>query len=60
MVSSFTIVWLRFPYFFVGTFIEALFQVFTTGAGDKFPYFFVGTFIEAGGCGSFPRAPCGG
>ena len=39
---------LTFPYFFVGTFIEAT----DSGVGASefviFPYFFVGTFIEAG------------
>ena len=35
-----------FPYFFVGTFIEAG-NVRLTHYVTKFPYFFVGTFIEA-------------
>ena len=40
----------EFPYFFVGTFIEA-FKVESTPGRDKpFPYFFVGTFIEAMSC----------
>ena len=37
----------EFPYFFVGTFIEALQPVFWWASSSGFPYFFVGTFIEA-------------
>ena len=37
----------RFPYFFVGTFIEALVITVELVLGELFPYFFVGTFIEA-------------
>ena len=38
----------KFPYFFVGTFIEAP-DITTRNPKDRtiFPYFFVGTFIEA-------------
>ena len=36
-----------FPYFFVGTFIEAQFRTGEIHVRAKFPYFFVGTFIEA-------------
>ena len=36
-----------FPYFFVGTFIEAPKSTETSGFRGGFPYFFVGTFIEA-------------
>ena len=35
-----------FPYFFVGTFIEA-FNASDKPLASTFPYFFVGTFIEA-------------
>ena len=38
---------LRFPYFFVGTFIEAVVSAETSSRRSAFPYFFVGTFIEA-------------
>ena len=38
----------RFPYFFVGTFIEApTVNQASAAVCVKFPYFFVGTFIEA-------------
>ena len=37
----------RFPYFFVGTFIEAPRLPEPRKYTLKFPYFFVGTFIEA-------------
>ena len=37
----------EFPYFFVGTFIEAAFSALSNGVLMPFPYFFVGTFIEA-------------
>ena len=40
---------LVFPYFFVGTFIEALIAGKPLRTGRGFPYFFVGTFIEAKG-----------
>ena len=37
-----------FPYFFVGTFIEAeTASAMESHLGLRFPYFFVGTFIEA-------------
>ena len=36
-----------FPYFFVGTFIEAVNYSMYEMHTLKFPYFFVGTFIEA-------------
>ena len=36
-----------FPYFFVGTFIEALLCRGAVLPSCLFPYFFVGTFIEA-------------
>ena len=36
-----------FPYFFVGTFIEAGFLHPVKTDVPRFPYFFVGTFIEA-------------
>ena len=36
-----------FPYFFVGTFIEANPVWVVISAMILFPYFFVGTFIEA-------------
>ena len=36
-----------FPYFFVGTFIEAEWTSSSGRPGVVFPYFFVGTFIEA-------------
>ena len=36
-----------FPYFFVGTFIEAPLYMGEKGKKAIFPYFFVGTFIEA-------------
>ena len=36
-----------FPYFFVGTFIEAQPPKPSSTPTSKFPYFFVGTFIEA-------------
>ena len=38
---------LEFPYFFVGTFIEAPLAQSRRGTARGFPYFFVGTFIEA-------------
>ena len=38
---------LTFPYFFVGTFIEAASRSALESAEHGFPYFFVGTFIEA-------------
>ena len=38
---------MAFPYFFVGTFIEASTTENTTTTEATFPYFFVGTFIEA-------------
>ena len=38
---------LGFPYFFVGTFIEAGFDELAVYPVLRFPYFFVGTFIEA-------------
>ena len=37
----------EFPYFFVGTFIEAQSPPSPTDTMAIFPYFFVGTFIEA-------------
>ena len=37
-----------FPYFFVGTFIEAIGGSSAFEDAVEFPYFFVGTFIEAG------------
>ena len=37
----------RFPYFFVGTFIEARHGTHLQRLLRQFPYFFVGTFIEA-------------
>ena len=48
-----------FPYFFVGTFIEARGGYDHGRSGsDPFPYFFVGTFIEASGApGSFRGEP---
>ena len=36
-----------FPYFFVGTFIEADTSLAARHLLIRFPYFFVGTFIEA-------------
>ena len=36
-----------FPYFFVGTFIEANVETGESFSITGFPYFFVGTFIEA-------------
>ena len=36
-----------FPYFFVGTFIEAHRTHWVQEVWQIFPYFFVGTFIEA-------------
>ena len=36
-----------FPYFFVGTFIEARHAGLFIDCGASFPYFFVGTFLEA-------------
>ena len=36
-----------FPYFFVGTFIEATHIERLERHIEAFPYFFVGTFIEA-------------
>ena len=38
---------LGFPYFFVGTFIEAYRVDWNRYTVAEFPYFFVGTFIEA-------------
>ena len=40
----------QFPYFFVGTFIEAISLGDMVDGTRAFPYFFVGTFIEAGLC----------
>ena len=37
----------EFPYFFVGTFIEAEVLSAYNHGRYEFPYFFVGTFIEA-------------
>ena len=37
----------EFPYFFVGTFIEAAASQRRQTSLSRFPYFFVGTFIEA-------------
>ena len=37
----------KFPYFFVGTFIEAQKPPDQQRCSMQFPYFFVGTFIEA-------------
>ena len=37
----------EFPYFFVGTFIEAVIKDSSNKFPNEFPYFFVGTFIEA-------------
>ena len=37
----------EFPYFFVGTFIEASTISCGRDGRSRFPYFFVGTFIEA-------------
>ena len=44
----FNVVRRLFPYFFVGTFIEALLLGAYPICPPEFPYFFVGTFIEAG------------
>ena len=38
---------MQFPYFFVGTFIEARRAILPVRQNLVFPYFFVGTFIEA-------------